>query len=486
LLKGLSERSPKAPSNPHRLGAILNPNSQLRTAVWLKLKTIRKNSIRRRVGNQPVSQSLPLPNDQAATERYERRAKVAGFLLSLATSVGTFFFFAIQGILLARLLGPGQRGAFAAAVLFPQALLYLGLLGASELIAGYAARGLSDIELRRSAARYGAFAGTLSMLVCIALDWLLIPPQLRDYLPLAILCALSLPLQQIRLAVQAVDHGRRNMTRYNQVRLYASAAFPVTLGIGAMFGLSDLHWCCYWFLISQLLACMLIQWGMRGSWFGTGAVPVHTALRDARGLMLAWLSTELLERLDLLLFLLLVANDVTLGFYSAAAPIAGAMIIIPNTMGLYAFNRGARKDEIPNPRDVQRILWAGVAIQIGCAVSLGLLLPTLINICYGKNFSDTVIFAWLLLPAGVFRGLLQAVDSFSRARNKPGLGMRARLFSVPILIAIAYIGYPYLGAHSIPIGLSIAQFVCFVIVAVGVLKDVREHATANNHLEPTT
>jgi O-antigen/teichoic acid export membrane protein len=225
-----------------------------------------------------VAQTLRLPSETVASERYQRRVRAAGFLLSLATSVGTFVFFAIQGILLARLLGPSSRGAFAAAVLFPQTLLYLGLLGASELIAGYAARGLPNAELRRTALRYGALAGLLSMLVCISLDWLLIPIELRDHLPLALWCALALPLQQIRLSVQAVDHGQRNMTRYNQTRLYAAAAFPLTLAIGAIFGLADLQWCCVWFLVSQALACLLIQWGMNGSWIGPTAVPIKQLL----------------------------------------------------------------------------------------------------------------------------------------------------------------------------------------------------------------
>ncbi len=426
------------------------------------------------------------PSEALALERVERRARAAGVLLSLAASVGAFVFFAIQGILLARLLGPGQRGAFAAAVLFPHALLYLGLLGASELIAGYAARGMDNVALRRSAARYGAFAGLTSMLLCVLLDWLLIPEQMRDHLPLALLCSIALPLQQIRLSVQAVDHGQRNMVRYNQIRLLAAAAFPVTLGLGALAGLRDLNWCCYWFVISQLLALMLIQWGMEGSWFGRGAVPIRKALYDARGLMMAWLSTELLERLDLLLFLLLVANDVTLGFYSAAAPIAGAMIIIPNTIGLYAFNRGARKDEMPNPRDARTYLILGVVVQCICAIVLAALLPTLVPLCYGATFSETVVFAWLLLPAGMFRGLLQAADSFSRARNNPGLGMRARLISVPILIAIAIFAKPVLGAYAIPVGLSVAQIVCFLIVAFGVMRDVYDHARSTSQPTPST
>ncbi len=422
---------------------------------------------------------MQLPTTETATEpvvgdRGSNRRNVAGFALTLSASLATFVFFGAQGILLARLLGPEMRGAFAATVLFPQALLFLGLLGATELMAGYAARGFPDVELRRSAARYGAFAGLISLTLCIALDWFLIRDEFRQVLPLAFLCAITLPLQQIRLSVQAVDHGQRNMTRYNVTRLISAAAFPVILGLGALLGLHDVRWCCIWLVVSQLLSFLLIQWGMRGSWFGPGAVPVRTGLRDARGLMLAWLANELLERLDVII-LLLIASRETLGFYAAAAPMAAAMIIVPNTMGLYAFNRGARKDEIPSVRDAWRFMVGAVAVQFACALALAALLPFFINFLYGKDFEQTVKFAWLLLPAGSFKGLLQAADSYARARGKPSLGIRARLTCIPILILVAWFGYSTWGAYSIPIGLSFAQFVCFVMVARAVLRDVREH-----------
>ncbi len=415
------------------------------------------------------------PSDRGPGDRESGGRGFAGFALTLSASLGTFVLFAIQGVLLARLLGPEMRGAFAAAVIFPQALLYLGLLGASELMAGYAARGLPDTELRRTAARYGAFAGFVSLLLCVSLDWFLIPSEFRQILPLAFLCALTLPLQQIRLSVQAIDHGQRNMTRYNVTRLISAAAFPLTLGMGALFGLHDIQWCCIWLVVSHVLSFLMVQWGMRGSWSGPGAVPLKSGLHEGRGLMVAWLSNELLERLDVMI-LLLVASRETMGFYAAAAPMAAAMIIVPNTMGLYAFNRGARKDEIPSLRDAWRFLFAAMGVQILCAMALGAFLPLFVNVLYGKDFSQTVYFAWLLLPAGAFKGLLQAADSYARARGKPSLGIRARLMCIPILLVVAWGGYGYWGAYSIPIGLSIAQLVCFILVARSVLCDVREHA----------
>ncbi|MGN6545308.1 MAG: lipopolysaccharide biosynthesis protein [Aureliella sp.] len=408
-----------------------------------------------------------------------------GPLVTLCASLGTFGFFAVQGILLARLLGPEMRGGFAAAVLFPQTLLYLGLLGAPELFAGYAARGADDSRLRRSAARYGFCAGMVMLGVCLLLDVLFIRDQFRWVLPLACLCAISLPLQQIRLAVQAVDHGQRQWNRYNQGRLLAAAAFPAALVVAFVFGLTDLRSICVLFVVSQAAALLLAQRGMRQSWRGSGEVPVGGALKEARPLIAAWFASELLERLDMCLMLALVSDEATLGYYAAATPIAALMIIVPNAASLYAFNRGARADEIPAYRTVWQCLVAGVAIQAVSAVALGALLPWLVYLFYGPKFAPTVVFAWLLLPAGVFRGLLQAIDGYLRARGKAGVSVKMRLISTAILIIVSVGLSPWLGqwglpaAYSIPIGLSVALGFCFVAMSIAMLADVAGHHARN-------
>lgn len=406
--------------------------------------------------------------------RRETASKLINFAVTLGASVGTFAFFALQGILLARMLGPEQRGVFASAVMFPQALLYLGLLGAPELFAGYAAEGKANAPLRRSAACYGLVAGLVSAVACILLNLWLIPGAMREALPLAILCALTMPLQQIRLAVQAVDHGQRELPRYNRVRLLASATFPALLLVAFCIGTHDLQTACVLFVVAQILSLGLVQFGMDGSWIGELAVSIPQALSEARGLMGAWFSTELLERLDLVLMMVLVAQQETLGHYAAAVPIAALMIIVPNAVGLYAFNRGARQDERLTTRDAWQVLALGVVVQLLCAACLAAAMPWLIGLFYGPSFEPTVMFAWLLIPAGIFRGLLQACDSYLRARKKPGIGVRARALSIPILLIVSFTASAWVGPAAIPLGLSIAQMVCFLIVGYAVIADTRD------------
>lgn len=371
------------------------------------------------------------------------------------------------------MLGPAGRGMFAAAIMFPQALLYLGLLGAQELFAGYAAEKHDNAELRRSAALYGLFCGILSMLMCWGFNFLTLRGEFASVLPLACLCACTMPLQQIRLSVQAVDHGQRQFRRYNQVRLLAAAAFPTLLVIGWSLGFRSLRDAAVLFVLAQACSFLLCQLGMTGSWIGKQTVSLPKALHEARGLIGAWVSTEVLERLDLVLMMVLIASDETLGRYSAAIPIAALMIILPNSVSLYAFNRGARQGELLSTSAAWRYLGLGLGVQIASGLVFAALLPIFVPMFYGEAFMPTVTYAWFLLPAAGFRGLLLAIDGYLRARKKATVGIKARLTVLPIMILVAIAARPWCQEFSIPLGLSVAQALCFFILAAAMVAETK-------------
>ncbi len=65
---------------------------------------------------------------------------------------------------------------------------------------------------------------------------------------------------------------------------------------------------------------------------------------EGRPYALSMLATDLLERFDLLLFMWLTSLIVQ-GYYSAMLPVAFPLTVIPNTLGIFLFNAGAREGE---------------------------------------------------------------------------------------------------------------------------------------------
>ena len=72
-------------------------------------------------------------------------------IATVSTTFVVFVIFAVQGVLMARLLGPEKRAEYGTAILYTQTFTYIGLLGSLLAIAGHAARngaGLANFAVR--------------------------------------------------------------------------------------------------------------------------------------------------------------------------------------------------------------------------------------------------------------------------------------------------------------------------------------------------
>ncbi len=136
---------------------------------------------------------------------------MTGIVTTIGVSVSVFGFFAVQGIILARMLEPTGRGEFAVANLYGQALMYVCLLGAPEIFARLAATSEADASIRRAALQYSLLTGLITILICGVLSFITIKPEQSYLWPLSIVCAAAAAAQQVRIAIQAVDHGKRAM-----------------------------------------------------------------------------------------------------------------------------------------------------------------------------------------------------------------------------------------------------------------------------------
>ena len=162
---------------------------------------------------------------------------------TMATTLTVFGIFLVQGILIARVLGPLGRGEFGTAIFFPRdILLYVGLLGGIEIVNQYArAESVHPNDLRRAAAKLGMVSGFLTAIVGAAFSigvLLLVDGGAKAYLiPYCLLICLFLPWEHIHLTVSGVDRGLENYSRYNFNRLFFAATFPLLIVVLFVSGL---------------------------------------------------------------------------------------------------------------------------------------------------------------------------------------------------------------------------------------------------------
>src|ERR1700685_557703 len=170
-------------------------------------------------------------------------AKNRDMIATVATSFGVFWIFAIQGVFMARLLGPEKRAEYGTAVLYTQALTYIGLLGTLLSIGAHAARHSAGLRnLRRAAIGVGTVTGVATALLVVVLAATALPSSKAFLAPLCLVCAFTLPFDHIRLTLLAVDHGTGAFSKYNRNVFVNAAILPVALCVFWTAGIRSIEW----------------------------------------------------------------------------------------------------------------------------------------------------------------------------------------------------------------------------------------------------
>lgn len=311
-----------------------------------------------------------------------------GVLVLFATQVFGAAIGVVNGIVLARLLGPALKGDYYILILLPSTAMVLVQLGLPQAFGFFAARGGVVHMLRQSI----AFTAGLSLLAIGAVALLL--PQLQEAflhdapLELVVLGFLALPLTLNATFMTSIVMGRRAVRWYAIVNviypLVTTALLVVILGgIGASVGGA----------IVVYLAASLVQ----SVGFSLAARKVTANVSDAtRTSSLALLRYGLRfypssimgffsYRIDAYLIAFLVPDAApALGWYSMAVGLAEMVFFFPNAVASLFFPRVAASSREESDRQVAEV--SRVTLLITAAFAL-LLVPA------------AAIMIWLVLPA---------------------------------------------------------------------------------------
>ena len=421
--------------------------------------------------------STELPEQPAGSDRLKFLWTVGFAFAIVGLQLG-------QGILLARLLGPEGRGAYAAAVLYVQMLLYIGLFGGLEVICRYAADKSTNLKkLRRSALWLGLTTGAITTLIVVGLNLVALPEEKQSLLPIALVCALSLVGQHVMLIMTAVDRGSGEFGSYNLRRFVAAAAFPILLISVALLVEMSVMIAAILFVIASIVSMATCVVGVTKPLSGPSEIPTKRLLKESRPYGFSMLVTDLFERLDLLL-VLWMAPLIEQGFYAAMVPAAYPLTVIPNTLGLFLFNAGADKDKKLTRSHVHRILGSSIAVQTLTTVVFMLLIGPLVVLVYGKDFEPAIEFVLWLAPASAIKGVLQGLDSYLKGRGRPLAPIKARGCAMAVMLVAAMTLVPRFGTVAIAMSALVGQIVCLVWLAAIVYSDVSRNSAGMDTANP--
>lgn len=376
--------------------------------------------------------------------------------LILVFGVGT-------GVLAARLLGPDDRGLFAAVMFWPALLAGIGFLSVGES-AVYRSNHTS-IERRRFAATLLVVAVLLA-LSAMVVGSVLLPSLLgaerAAALPLATAYLLAfIPLNFIALALLSIDQADQRFSRYNAMRLIPSATYLTAL------------------LVLWMLGAVSVSTALWASWLGTAVVAgvrlwlwradllarpafgeAKALLKQAFGFHATTLIVLLAGQVDRII-VMRNFSDSEIGHYVVALTVATAGLgfvtgSVPTVLLPHLAAERNRERAISALRDGLRrtVLF----LMVGSLSAL-LLIPYFLPLLFGIAFTPAVPIAAILILAFAPLALRHIVIRCIRAFGDAQMGVAVE--ATALIVFCLAVG-PALSFYRLP-GIALALLVANVV-----------------------
>jgi antigen flippase len=374
---------------------------------------------------QPVPATL-LADDLEATDLpdAELAAGAAGPMLGSFAATGTIQLIqAVIGVMLARILGPADRGELAAIILWPMLITTIGSLGISQSSTYFASR----------AERLGAVVGStlaivaVDALVLMAFGWLILPLALGGHDPTIVSTGqryllIFVPLCLLTVSMISILNGAQRFLWYQSLRLLligVTVAGIVALAIsGKMTVTSASNVYLLAYAVTAIASLALVIRAAGGG--------IHAKRKNIRELLGFGLKSQLSqsmwalnERADQLVISAFF-SAATLGLYVVAVTLTSLTTLIGFSFGVVAVPLVARLDDPEERRRVARLI---VSATLFCAtlVSLPIFIaePALIRLLFGEDFVGAAGVGRVLLLAGIVFGLNRVLEGLLQAADRP-------------------------------------------------------------------
>lgn len=396
------------------------------------------------------------------------------YLGTFATSLFVQACTVLQGVLIARLLGPFGRGEFATVILWPNVFAGVGILGINMAIARFAGQGYSPEGLVNTAVRAALVTGGMTALVCgLALPYLL-PAGKHNLLPAAYLFLLFAPLNHLALNLQGVDHGIGNFLWLNVTRAILYPVYFSCLLLGWFFASDKVLWAVAALLVANGTVVLL------------RLIPnLHIFLKPSYSVNIKFLFKESLPfvgasvificytQIDKVLIVWLLGS-LEIGWYVAAFAAASSINVLNSALGIVQFSAAVQSQPKYGFNELACVLRRGCILSLLSCVILGTLLPWLLPLVYGADFQAATAIAYCLLPGAVLSGLGGIVDQTLRGQGQPIAGVISKILGLVVMGILGFfLGRKY-GGEGIAWGYFAGEFLSFgglLIVSIRYYND---------------
>jgi O-antigen/teichoic acid export membrane protein len=387
--------------------------------------------------------------------------------VTLAFRLALFGIALVTNIILARSLGPTERGTYAVAVLLPTILALVANLGIGPANVYHVSRGSLDKKglvacSLAAAAIVGLGTYGLLILLVVSLGGRALLGVSSGYL---LLGGFSVPFALAASFMQGVLHGERRFVELNVVMLAQALSFTVLL-IVVLFlsadrlGASVAAWTAST-VLSGLLAIAFVRQRTPIS-LAIDPATMKAMLRYGSLTYLGTLTSFVNYRFDLLL-VSIFSGATQVGLYAVGAGLAEIIWFLPNSIYIALAPRVAAAPEEESSKLSAQASRSVLFLAAGAAIVMAAIAPVAIFIFFGSAFAQSAVAVWLLLPGIVTFSGWKIMSCYLLGRNLLKQDLGAAAVAMIVTLALDLMLIPSYGFRGAAVASSVAYTIAMLV-----------------------
>lgn len=384
----------------------------------------------------------------------------------------------VSGVLIARTLGPEDRGYLALLVVVSGICVLAGGAGLPTAATYYVAQNRGHAAgIVRALALPALIQVGGTAVVQLGVLFVLIPHDPQRVKVAAMVSLLLVPGILSHSYGLAVLQGQERFRPFNILRILPTALYVGAVVAAVVLGFANLIVLMVAWAVALLLAGVIaLGVALRGL-LSVGDVADGPSRRQlvrfgAKSLVGSVSPIEAL-RLDQALVGLLL-NPVTLGLYVVAQAFTNLPRVVASSVGMIAYPHVASQTSAAEAR---RALWRyfflGVALSALVIGALEIVTGKLVLLFFGAEFQSATPVARVLLLATLFMAARRVLTDGVNGMGRPGLGTISEIASWIFLVPTIALLLPRYGAVGVAVALTISWFASLVLLIVLVRSPVR-------------
>lgn len=412
---------------------------------------------------------------RVTTESRWRSAASRSLAGSLIASVLSQLFLIVSGVLVARSLGPEDRGYLALLVVASGVCILIGTMGLPLAATYYIARERSKArQIAASLLRTSVFQviGTLALQTAVVAALVMHEP---GRVKAAALISLAMVPGILAFAFgTAFLQGQQRFAAFNVLRILPTALYVGAVVIVVLLDSADLvPIMTIWAAANFVCGFLALGIAVRGLPTEQPDGPPPARSQMARfGLKSLFGSISPIDtlRLDQAVVGLLL-TPVALGFYVVAQALTNLPRIVAYSIGVVAYPQVAsHKDPAAARRALWKYFFLGVTISALVVGALWIAAGQIVTVFFGSEFDEATSIARILLVGSLFMAARRVLTDGVNGLGHPGLGTIAEVASWVLLVPAVALLLPF-GVEGVALALTVAWggslLLLLVLVGVG-------------------